>query len=47
MRSVVNRLRCSLPICRRAPSFVKLIGPSDGRRGRPVQEVMLVGPGAY
>jgi hypothetical protein len=47
MRSIVNRLRCSLPSCRRAPSYVKLVGPSDGRNGRPAQEVMLVGPGAY
>jgi len=35
MRSVINRLRCSLPSCRRAPSFVKLVRPSDGRSGRP------------
>jgi len=34
------------PSCRRAPSFVKLVGPSGGRGGRPAQEVMLVGPGA-
>ena len=47
MRSVVTRLRCSIPSCRRAPSFVKLVGPSDERSGRPAQEVMLVGSGAY
>ena len=47
MQSVVNRLRCSVPTCRKPPSFVQLVGPSDGRGGRPAQEVMLVGPGAY
>jgi hypothetical protein len=35
------------PSCRQAPFFVKLIGRSDGRSGRPKQEVTLVGPGAY
>ena len=45
VQSVVNRLRCST--CRKPPSFVRLVGPSDGRSGKPAQEVMLVGPGAY
>jgi hypothetical protein len=47
MQAVVIRLRCALPSCRQAPSIVKLIGQSDGRRGRPKQEVTLVGPEAY
>jgi hypothetical protein len=47
MQAVVVRLRCSLPSCRQSPALVKLIGPSDGRSGRPKQEVTLVGPGAY
>jgi hypothetical protein len=44
--SVVNRLRCSVISCRAAPSSVKLIGVM-GRSGRPAQEVVLVGPGAF
>jgi hypothetical protein len=40
---IVNRLRCSVPTCERSPSFVRLVGPSDGRSGKPAQDV---GPGA-
>lgn len=47
MQSVIGRLRCSVTTCRQPPSFVRLIRPSDGRSGKPAQEVMLVGPGAY
>jgi hypothetical protein len=46
-QAAVIRLRCAAPSCRQAPFFVKLIGRSDSRSGRPKQEVTLVGPGAY
>jgi hypothetical protein len=47
MQEIMIRLRCALPSCRRPPSLVTLVGPSDGRGGRPKQEVQLVGLGAY
>jgi hypothetical protein len=46
MLSVVSRLRCSVITCRQPPSSVRLIG-EIGKKGRPAQEVVLIGPGAF
>jgi len=47
VQSVVSRLRCSIPSCRKAPSFVRLQSREEGRDCPPIKDVVLVGPGAY
>jgi hypothetical protein len=46
LMAIVARLRCSVPSCRRIPDSARLVGHPGGN-GRPKQEVILVGPGAF
>jgi hypothetical protein len=46
LMAIVARLRSSVPSCRQIPNFVRLIGYPGGN-GRPKQEIILVGPGAF